>query len=124
MKTPEDLPAIRQERNLLFDFYGPMLTEKQAACFTMRFIEDCSLTEIAQELDISPQAVVDFVNRAVSKLEHLEKELGLVKKFAEQQALAVDILAKLDELVGQMSPSESAAASLKWIRNAIGEIIG
>ena len=124
MDNTDDLPAIRQERNLLFDFYGPMLTEKQAACFTMRFIEDCSLTEIAQELDISPQAVVDFVNRAVGRLERAEKELGLVSKHAEQQALAMDILAKLDELEQQVGSSQTAAASVKWIKNAIGKIIG
>ena len=124
MNNPDDLPAIRQERNLLFDFYGPMLTEKQAACFTMRFLEDCSLTEIAQELGISPQAVVDFINRAVARLERSEKQLGLVRKFAEQQASAKDILAKLDELEQQINPSESAAESVNWIRNAISEIIG
>jgi len=124
MNTPDDLPAIRQEQNLLFDFYGPMLTPKQAACFTMRFIEDCSLTEIAQELSISPQAAVDFINRAVAKLKQLEKQLGLVRKFAEQQSLSASILAKLDELERQISPTEPAATSIEWIRNAISEILG
>ena len=80
------------------------------------------MTEIAQELSISPQAVVDFINRAISKLERLEKELGLVEKFARQQALVVDILVKLDELEQQGSPQ--SAASIQWIRNAISEIIG
>ena len=124
MNNTDDLPAIRQERNLLFDFYGPMLTQKQAACFTMRFIEDCSLTEIAQELAISPQAVVDFINRAVGRLERCEKQLGLVQKFTLQQALAIDIRAKLDELVLQIGNSEPAAQSIKWLRDAISEIVG
>ena len=124
MNNPDDLPAIRQERNILFDFYGPMLTEKQAACFTMRFVEDCSLTEIAQELGISPQAVVDFINRAVGRLERCEKQLGLVHKFSQQQALVANILTMLDELERQAGLSESAVNSIKWIRNAIDEILG
>ena len=133
MNNPDDLPAIRQERNLLFDFYGPMLTEKQAACFTMRFIEDCSLTEIAQELNISPQAVVDFINRAVGRLERSEKQLGLVQKFFEQQSMAQDIMAELDELectigssntaFGSDNWAEDAIASVSLIRNAISEMI-
>jgi len=118
-----DITAIRQERNLLFDFYGPMLTQKQAACFTMRYIEDCSLTEIAQELDISPQAVVDFIKRSVGRLEKYEQQLGLVQKFTAQQGLAHGILEKLDELEQQISHVESTKALTKWIRSAVGEML-
>ncbi|MCL2404213.1 MAG: hypothetical protein FWC92_01570 [Defluviitaleaceae bacterium] len=125
MDTPQDITAInlRQERNLLFDFYGPALTSKQAACFTMRYLEDCSLTEIAQELDISPQAVVDFIKRSVMRLEKYEMQLGLVQKFAAQQALAQDILAKLDELEQQLTPEAPAKALTGWIKNAVGEML-
>ena len=85
----------------------------------MRYIEDCSLTEIAQELDISPQAVVDFVKRSVGRLERCEEQLGLVRKFQEQQALAIDILSKLDELEQEIGP----APSVTWIRDAVGKLI-
>jgi len=119
MDTSQDLAAIRQERNLLFDFYGPMLTERQAACFTMRYLDDCSLTEIAQELDISPQAAVDFIKRSVERLERCEKQLGLVRKFTQQQAIAADILAKLDELVQQVGHSDLA----KHIKESIEEMM-
>jgi len=123
MDITQDLTAIRQERNLLFDFYGPVLTQKQAACFTMRYIEDCSLTEIANELDISPQAVVDFIKRSVGRLEKYEKQLGLVRKFAAQQALAQDILAKLDELEQQIGHTEPATALTNQIRSAVDEML-
>jgi len=123
MDTQQDLALIRQERNLLFDFYGPMLTQKQAACFTMRYIDDCSLTEIAQELGISPQAAVDFIKRSVERLERCEKQLGLVQKFAVQQALAQDILAKLDELEQQVSHNAQAKALTGWLKNAVDEMI-
>jgi len=123
MDTTQDLTAIRQERNLLFDFYGPVLTPKQAACFTMRYVDDCSLTEIAQELDISPQAAVDFIKRSVGRLEKYEQQLGLVKKFATQQAIAHDILAKLDELEQHIGHVEAAKEVTCWIKNAMDEML-
>jgi len=123
MDTPQDLTAIRQERNLLYDFYGPMLTQKQADCFTMRYIDDCSLTEIAQELGISPQAAVDFIKRSVERLERCEKQLGLVQKFAVQQAAAQSILTKLGELEQLIGNMESAKTLAQEIRIAIDEIL-
>ena len=119
MDTPQDITAIRQQRNLLFDFYGPMLTPKQAACFTMRYMEDCSLTEIAQELDISPQAAVDFIKRGAERLERCEEQLGLVRKFTQQQNIAASILTKLDELEKQTG----LTAEVNRIREAIGEMM-
>ena len=45
------------EMALLFDYYGGMLTDKQRDCFDMRYNQDLSLGEIAQELGVSRQAV-------------------------------------------------------------------
>ena len=126
MDKTDDLAALLQERNLLFDFYGPMLTERQAACFTMRYVEDNSLTEIAEALNISPQAVVDFINRSVSRLKNYEEKLGLVRKFEAQQDMASNILAKLDELEAELSTEsvkqETALDKVQWIRAAIEKI--
>jgi len=108
---------------MLFDFYGPMLTQKQAACFTMRYIEDCSLTEIAKELGISPQAAVDFLKRAVERLERCEEQLGLVMKFAAKQALAQDVLEKLDEFELLVGDGGRMKALVQEIRAAIDEMI-
>ena len=41
------------EMTLLFDYYGELLTEKQRACVDMRYNQDLSLGEIAQELGVS-----------------------------------------------------------------------
>ena len=108
MTNTDDLPAVRQRMNMLFDFYGSLLTQKQADCFSMRYIDDYSLTEIAQELDASPQAVVDFVKRAITSLERYEEHLGLVRKHQQRQVVAEDILAKLGE-----------NDSTKWIMDSI-----
>ena len=63
----------------------------------MRYVDDYSLTEIAQELDASPQAVVDFVKRAITSLERYEEHLGLVRKHEQRQVIVEDILAKMNE---------------------------
>ena len=38
------------QMTLLFDYYGDLLTERQRMCIDMRYNQDMSLGEIAQEL--------------------------------------------------------------------------
>lgn len=87
----------RQHQNLLFDFYGVLLTDKQRQIFAMQAIDDCSYAEIAKELDITPQAVADFLKRARLQLEKYEQGLGMVAKLQDQQQIIAEILAELDK---------------------------
>ena len=41
------------QMTLLFDYYGDLLTERQRMCIDMRYNQDMSLGEIAQELQVS-----------------------------------------------------------------------
>jgi uncharacterized protein len=66
---------------LLKDFYGPLLTDKQQQIMDLHYENDWSLSEIAQSLNTSRQAVYDIVKKAETQLEEYEKKLGLVKKF-------------------------------------------
>ena len=47
---------------LLFDTYGGMLTDKQRECFDMRYNQDLSLGEIAEELGVSRKEFVEALN--------------------------------------------------------------
>ena len=76
------------QRHLLFDFYGALLTQHQQDCFSMFYSDDHSLGEIADELNISPQAVSDLLKRTMKKLEHYESKLGLVQRHIIQQGTA------------------------------------
>ena len=64
--------------NLLFDFYGQLLTDRQRRFFEMYYAEDLRLGEIAEHFDVSRQAVYDILKRSAKALESFEERLGLV----------------------------------------------
>ena len=70
----------RVKTNLLFDFYGSLLTKKQKEFVTLYFCDDLSLGEIAQKFKISRQAVHDTLKTARESLEEYEKKLNLVRE--------------------------------------------
>ena len=68
------------EMTLLFDYYGELLTERQRQCFDMRYNQDLSLGEIAQELQVSRQGVHDNLSRAEDTLRNMEEKTGCVSR--------------------------------------------
>lgn len=70
--------------NLLYDFYGSLLTERQQNFIELYYGEDLSLGEIAEQHEVTRQAVHDTLKRAEQTLENYEEKLGLVDKFNEE----------------------------------------
>lgn len=68
------------EMSLLFDYYGSMLTDKQRRCFDMRYNQDLSLGEIAQDMGVSRQAVCDNLRRTEALLRRMEENVGFVSR--------------------------------------------
>lgn len=66
---------------LLLDFYGDILTGRKLEIMQMYYDEDCSLSEIAEEMGISRQGVRDAVKRSECELSSLEDKLGLASRF-------------------------------------------
>ena len=81
------------EMTLLFDYYGELLTEKQRACVDMRYNQDLSLGESAQELGISRQGVFDNLSRAEALLRNMEEKTGFVRRDERVRAAARRITA-------------------------------
>nr|WP_275899532.1 putative DNA-binding protein [Bacillus piscicola] len=73
--------------NALFDFYQPLLTEKQQKYMELYYLDDFSLGEIADEFHVSRQAVYDNVKRTEMTLEEYEEKLGLYRKYKERTEL-------------------------------------
>ena len=95
---------------LLFDFYGPLLTDRQQDVFQMYFHEDLSLGEIGEEQGVSRQAIYDILKRTGSILEEFESKLGLIKRHQERQQLYGDLLALIElcHQDGESSPHLTA----------------
>lgn len=65
----------------LYDFYGELLKESRRSVLEDYLFSDMSVSEIAQEKDITRQAAHDMIKRSVASLEEYENKLGLLKKF-------------------------------------------
>lgn len=86
------------QMNLLYDFYGVMLTDKQREFVELYYLDDLSLAEIAEQFEISRQAVHDNIRRAGAQLLELESKLRLVERFERRREVGERVLSLLDEL--------------------------
>lgn len=92
------------EMTLLFDYYGELLTQKQRACLDLRYNQDLSLGEIAQELGISRQGVFDNLSRAEAMLRNMEEKTGFVRRDEKVRQAAKVIEASAREILGKCDP--------------------
>lgn len=72
---------------LLFDFYSPILTNKQRSYFSDYYFKDASLAEIAEDNKISRAAVSDQLHRVYKILDGLEDKLKLYEKYVQRNNL-------------------------------------
>lgn len=84
---------------VLLDFYSSLLTNKQAEMMEQYYNEDLSLSEIAEEMDISRQGVRDAVKKAEAILLEAEKEMGFVKQFMDMAKELGLIRAHVERLI-------------------------
>lgn len=77
--------------NDLIDLYGSLLTNNQLNIIELYYMEDLSLKEIAEELNISRNAVFDSLKRSVNILEEYESKLNLLIKEEIKKALLENI---------------------------------
>lgn len=86
------------ETTLLLDFYGQLLTDRQFEILDLHYNNDLTLTEIAEQLNISRQGVFDNEKRGKALLDEYESKLGLLSKFAEQKQKAELVKRDLDKI--------------------------
>ncbi|EVH45662.1 putative DNA-binding protein [Staphylococcus aureus] len=73
--------------NYLFDFYQSLLTNKQRNYLELFYLEDYSLSEIADIFNVSRQAVYDNIRRTGDLVEDYEKKLELYQKFEQRREI-------------------------------------
>jgi len=102
----------------LYDFYGPLLTEKQRQCIEMHYLQDMSLSEIGIEFTISRQAVYDILRRAEQMLEEYETALHLVERYHEQRRIVqcvYELIADLPAKTRDDPATQQAMQQLKLL---------
>ncbi|MBR0466973.1 MAG: hypothetical protein IJJ40_05745 [Clostridia bacterium] len=82
----------------LLDVYGPFLSEKQRVIAEHYYFDDLSLSEIAENENISRQAVRDLIRRVGETLVAYEKKCGYFDKFSALKTLCENENADIDEI--------------------------
>lgn len=88
----------RELLNELYDLYGTMLTDKQRNYFVLYYQEDFSLSEIAEEEEISRNAVYDNLKRTETLLNSFEEKLGFRKRMQVTKADLEKIASVIEEI--------------------------
>ncbi|WP_280769012.1 putative DNA-binding protein [Salipaludibacillus daqingensis] len=83
--------------NYLYDFYQSLLTTKQNQYMSMYYLDDWSLGEIAENFDVSRQAVYDNIKRTEALLEEYEQKLQLLTRYEERRKLLTTLKSMAQE---------------------------
>lgn len=64
----------------LFDAYGKLLSKGQQEIMDLYLNDDLTLSEIASNLNVSRQAILDSISKGEKKLKGYEEELKLLER--------------------------------------------
>ena len=93
------------EQNLLYDFYGELLTEHQKLIYEKAVYEDLSLKELSDEYGITRQGIHDLIRRCDRILGEYENKLHMIERFEKIRELVRNI-DSLAESPGSYRPDE------------------
>lgn len=96
-ETEEDKLRDRLRFSELYDFYGELLSEHNREIFEGYVLEDLSLGELADSLEISRQGVRDSVNRTKKALLQYEEKLMLLKKAKDTEKLLSELRQRIEK---------------------------
>ena len=86
------------EVSMLLQIYGELLTEKQYRVIDYYYNEVLSLSEIAENEEITRQGVRDIIKKGEKKLFEYEEKLLFMKKTINQEKLVQHILVNLNKI--------------------------
>ena len=89
--------------SILLQTYGNLLTEKQAIVLDDYYNNDLSLSEIAENNNITRQAVRDNIKKGEQKLFEFEEKLGVMEKTIIQEQKISEIIAKITKIKAKSS---------------------
>ena len=93
------MKKTNEEYSILYDFYGPLLSERQREVFELYNEDNLSLSEIGANIGVSRQAVHIAVNKAGDELAMYDEKLGLIAKHAAYEKARKEIDMKVDDIL-------------------------
>ena len=94
--------------SILLEIYGELLTKKQYDLLNDYYNNDFSLAEIAENENITRQAVRDNLKKGERKLFELEEKLQIMKKNKMQEEQIAMILSEINTLTQNSTDTEIA----------------
>ena len=84
----------------LYDYYASLLTDVQKSYFEEYYFNNLSLTEIADNFDVSKNAISKTLKEVITKLDYYENNLKLYSnKENIEKIIDKDILEKIEDYI-------------------------
>lgn len=83
--------------NGLIPFYENLLTPRQREIIKFYYYEDLSLAEIAENLEISRNAVYDTIRKTAQILDRYEEQLHLKRDYENRETAYRKLLGHVDD---------------------------
>ena len=95
--------------SMLSELYGKLLTEKQFEFIDDYYNKDLSLSEIAENNNITRQAVRDILKKGEKKLFEYEEKLMFMKRMLNQEKKIEKVLSELTKIQKDYSDKQIAS---------------
>ena len=108
--------------SILLEIYSNLLTKTQYQILDDYYNSDLSLSEIAQNRDITRQAVRDNIKKGENKLFEYEEKLGIMQKTMKQEKKISEILSEITKIQTQFS-DEQIEKMLEHIKKELNCVV-
>ena len=110
------------EISILCDLYGKLLTQKQFDFLNDYYNNDLSLSEIAENNQITRQAVRDIIKKGEKKLLEYEEKLVFMKRMSNQEKTIEHVLSELTK-IEKTSSDKKVAQILESVKKELNCLV-
>lgn len=108
--------------SILCDLYGKLLTKKQFDFLNDYYNNDLSLSEIAENNQITRQAVRDIIKKGEKKLFEYEEKLLFMKRMSNQEKTIEHVLSELTK-IEKTSSDKKVAQILETVKKELNCLV-
>lgn len=108
--------------SILCDLYGKLLTQKQFDFLNDYYNNDLSLSEIAENNQITRQAVRDIIKKGEKKLFEYEEKLLFMKRMSNQEKTIEHVLSELTK-IEKTSSDKKVAQILETVKKELNCLV-